>query len=302
MTPAIIPAMTGLYQGANSVLVDQEFQRPQVQHANVGWEWEKYRVATAGVTYLFARGTHLPRAEDINVGTPRPFPGFNRVVEYRSNGESRYNGLTYHMRMRFFESLYYTGSYTFAIADASTSGVAPVVFDTAEDRNVLPLAAVSTPVTADNNQHHRAAVGAMYDTTPLAASSNAVMNALISHWSLSVVYSIQSGLPYSAFVAGDINGDGNAFNDLAPGTTRNQYRLPWQASIDPRIARDFYIGRNRKLSLIWEAFNVTNRPNYIAVDDVLFTGGESLRRSTQFGRKTRQADGRMMQLAAKLTF
>ena len=304
MTPAIIPAMTALYQSADSVLVDRGFQRPQVQQANLGWEWEKYRVATAGVTYLFAKGMHLPRAEDINVGTPRPFPSrVNRVVEYRSSGTSLYNGITYHMRMRLVESLYYTGSYTFAKADDTASGVGSLVFGTISDRRVLPPIEAATATTADNHQHHRAVVGAMYDSTPFAAARTGVMKALLGDWSLSVVYSIQSGQPYSAYVDGDINGDGNAFNDLAPGTTRNQYRLPWQASIDPRIARDFYVGRNGRLSLIWEAFNVMNRPNYIAVDDLLFTPvGGSLGRNTQFGRKTSQTDGRVMQLAVRATF
>jgi hypothetical protein len=39
-------------------------------------------------------------------------------------------------------------------------------------------------------------------------------------------------LPYSAYIDGDINGDRNAFNDVAPGTTWNQYRLPYQGSLD----------------------------------------------------------------------
>jgi hypothetical protein len=303
MTPAIIPAMTALYRGADTAVVDPGFQSPQVQHANVGWEWEKYRVATAGVTYLFARGMHLPRAEDINVGTPRPFPGLNRVASYRSNGESIYNGITYHMRMRFFQNLYYTASYTFARADDTASGVAPLLLGTAADKRVLPLTTATERRPADNDQHHRVVVGAMYDTSALAGTRTGVMKALIAHWSLGVVYTLQSGQPYSSYVDGDINGDGNAFNDLAPATARNQYRLPVQASFDPRIARDFHVGQNGKLSLIWEAFNVTNRPNYVAVEDrLLLDSGAARRRSPIFGQAAMQADGRVMQLAVRVAF
>jgi len=117
------------------------------------------------------------------------------------------------------------------------------------------------------------------------------------------VYMLQSGQPFSAFVNGDVNADRNAFNDLAPDTTWNQYRLPVQASLDPRISRRLGLGRSRQLSLIWEAFNLTNRPNYTAVDNSLYSlGGASLVRNPLFGRKTGQGDGRVMQLAAKLLF
>jgi len=71
-------------------------------------------------------------------------------------------------------------------------------------------------------------------------------------------------------VNGDINGDRNAFNDLAPGTMWNQYRLPFQSSFDPRVARRFSFGGSRQLHIIWEAFNLTNRPNYTAVDNTLY--------------------------------
>jgi hypothetical protein len=71
-------------------------------------------------------------------------------------------------------------------------------------------------------------------------------------------------------VNGDINGDRNAFNDLAPNTTWNQYRLPYQSSLDPRIARRFEIGESRHLLVIWEAYNLWTRPNYTAVDNTLY--------------------------------
>jgi len=142
----------------------------------------------------------------------------------------------------------------------------------------------------------------MYDTRMLAAKAPGVLKPLARNWSVSAVYTLQSGQPYSAYLGRDLNGDGNAFNDLAPGTARNQYRLPWRASIDPRIARDFHVGARGKVSLIWEAFNVTNRPNYGAVDDTVYTaGGEGLRLNGPLGT-TAPADGRVTQLAVRVMF
>lgn len=298
MTPAIIPAVAALSGSAPSVVVDGGFQNAQVQQANVGWEWEKYRVATAGVTYLFARGTHLPRAEESNTGTP-----LNRVVTYRSSGESLYNGITYHMRMRFPQSVFSTVSYTFARADDTAPGVAALVFGTpTADRRALSSTTIAARTPGDNDQRHRATLSVMYDTRLLAEKAPGILEALMRNWSVSAIYTLQSGQPYSAYIDRDSNGDGNAVNDLAQGTTRNQYRLPWRAAIDPRIARDFHVGARGKVSLIWEAFNVTNRPNYGAVDDTVYTaGGEGLRLNGPLGSNG-LADGRVTQLAVKVMF
>jgi hypothetical protein len=173
------------------------------------------------------------------------------------------------------------------------------------ERNVLSSAPSELDARAPgtNDQRHHLAASAMYDTTLIASERHGIAKTLLDHWELSAVYTIQSGAPYSAYTNGDINGDHNAFNDLAPATTRNPYRLPAQGSLDPRISRQFRIGPSRELSLVWEAFNVTNEPNYTAVDDMLYwVSGNGLQRNPLFGRKTDQANGRFMQLAVKATF
>jgi hypothetical protein len=54
---------------------------------------------------------------------------------------------------------------------------------------------------------------------------------------------------------------------------------------------------------VWEAFNLTNRPNFTAVDNTLYTlSGSTLAANPLFGRRTAQAGPRMMQVAARLTF
>ena len=96
--------------------------------------------------------------------------------------------------------------------------------------------------------------------------------------------------------------DLNASNDLAPGTTRNQFRLPSVVTFDPRIARDLPLGRT-KVQLIWEAFNLFNRDNIIGVTTTYYgVSGTTLTPSTTFGRPTVSAGERIMQLAVKMTF
>jgi hypothetical protein len=125
----------------------------------------------------------------------------------------------------------------------------------------------------------------------------------VRNWSFSLIFTAQSGQPYTARVgAVDLNGDGNTRNDIAPGTVRNQFRLPTVVSFDPRIARDVALGPT-KVQLIWEAFNLFNRDNINGVDATYYSvSGTTLTRSTTFGRPLSSAGERIMQLAVKLTF
>jgi hypothetical protein len=134
------------------------------------------------------------------------------------------------------------------------------------------------------------------------ASSARDRGALTSGWTFAAIFTAQSGQPYSAYVSNDINLDQNARNDIAPGTTRNQFRLPSQVTFDPRIARDIPV-RKATLQLIWEAFNLFNRDNISGVRNTLYNvSGTTLTTLTNFQQPTLSAGPRIMQLAVKLRF
>ncbi|HEY0564238.1 MAG TPA: hypothetical protein VGC88_01570, partial [Terriglobales bacterium] len=76
----------------------------------------------------------------------------------------------------------------------------------------------------------------------------------------------QTGQPYSAQVASDLNGDTNNRNDRAPGFGRNTFRLPNLYSFDPRITKTVSITEHTNLQLIAEAFNVFNHANITNVN------------------------------------
>jgi len=309
-TPALIPALAQAYNGSPvrvlpgaMAVVDPSFKTARVHQASAGWEIEKYRAGSVGIDYLFARGERLPRPIDINVGGR--FPGVGRVVSFESSGQSLYNGITAHARARVLQQLFYTIAYTFARSDETPQEPIAMVFGGMNDRRSLAMQGSALDVRApgNNDQHHHLTASAMYDTSLLAVDRHGLSKRLIGNWEWGLVWTLQSGQPYSAFVKGDINGDHNALNDLASGTTRNQYRLPVRMSFDPRVARRVQIGRTRQLHLLWEAYNLSNRPNYTSVDNTLYwLDGSSLVRNPLFGRKTGQADGRVMQLAARFTF
>jgi hypothetical protein len=309
-TPALIPALSEAFSNdaphtrpASLVVVDPSFKTSRVHQASAGWEVEKYRAGSFGAEYLFARGERLPRPVDINVN--RRFAGVDRVVSFQSSGHSVYNGISVHARGRLLQQLFYTTTYTYSRSSDTPQQPIAMVFGGLNDRGSLSMQGNTlgkrAPSAAD--RHHDVSISTVYDTSMLAVNRRGLSKRLIANWEWGFVYSLQTGRPFSAYVNGDINGDGNAFNDLAPDTRWNQYRLPYQSSLDPRIARRFQIAGSRQLLVIWEAFNIWNRANYTAVDNTLYSvGAGSLSPNPLFGRKTAQANGRLMQLAARLIF
>jgi hypothetical protein len=309
-TPALIPALAQAFDNsqfhalpASIAVVDPSFKTSRVHQATVGWEAEKYRMGTFGVEYLFARGERLPRPVDINIAGR--FPGLERVVSFQSSGQSVYNGISAHTRGRLLQQLFYTIAYTFSRSSETPLQPIAMPFGGLNDRGSLSLqgSTLEKRAAGDADRDHQIAFSAIYDTSVLAINRHGLSKRLVSNWEWGLVYTLQTGRPYSAYVNGDINGDRNGFNDLAPDTTWNQFRLPYQASLDPRIARRFQLGRSRQLLVIWEAFNISNRPNYTAADNTLYSiSSGSLVRNPLFGGMTAQTNGRVMQLAARLVF
>jgi outer membrane receptor protein involved in Fe transport len=308
-----------------------DYENARVQQASAGFEWEWMPNTSFSVNYLFVKGDDLPRSTDINIGTsspftytladaagtptgtvghyifgPGPFTNFTRVISFESTAESRYNGVTFELNRRFAQNYQYRIAYTLGKVEDTVPDATAVVPEGSDDRKFA-----SNPADFDvnrspgnNDQRHRFVASAIYSTTGLADRFNGFVQALLADWTLSAIYTAQSGQPYSAYASTDINRDNNRFNDIAPGTTRNQFRLPASISVDPRIARDIRFGDDTpRLTLIWEAFNLFNRPNYNVVNNVLYNVvGTQLRTNPLFAQTTGQTDPRIMQLAVKLTF
>jgi hypothetical protein len=308
---------------------DPDYQNARVQQASAGFEWEWMPHTSVSANYLFVRGDDLPRSTDINIGaaspftytladangnatgtighyvfSPGPFTNFTRVISFDSTAESRYNGITLELNRRFAQNYQYRIAYTLGKVEDTVPDATAVVPEGSDDRKFAsnPGDFDTDRAPGNNDQRHRFVASVIYSTNGFADRFDGFMQSLVSDWTLSAIYTAQSGQPYSAYASTDINRDNNRFNDLAPGTTRNQYRLPASISLDPRIARDIGFGDTR-LTLIWEAFNLLNGANYNVVNNTLYNVvGTQLRQNPLFGQTTGQTDPRIMQLAVKLTF
>jgi outer membrane receptor protein involved in Fe transport len=316
------------------------FQDPKVQQSSLGFERGLTNDLSFGVTYQYVKGSVLPRTADINVANPvtstiniypdatsttpigtatytkytgKAFTNFNRVLEFQSNGHSKYNGITFDLQKRFAQNWQARLAYTYSKAkddhpDATI--VVPGVDDAREAQDALNLGDEYT--WADTDVRHRVVLSGVWNIAYADGIQNSVAHALLSGWSVSAIVSYQSGQPYTPVVNGDLNGDNNRSNDRAPGYARNSLRLPSQTSIDPRLTREIRILGGARLQLIAEAFNLTNRSNVTRVRNTLYNlsgSGSSARLNTVaatlpsgYQSPSAVAGPRTYQFAAKFLF
>ena len=296
---------------------DKAYQNPRLQQASTGVEYALSQRSAIALNYLFVHGDQLSRSTDINIGpvTPvtftvantgetlshyrfgaGPYSNFARIISFQSSAVSTYHGVTVEANRRFGElqarAAYTLGRVIDTVPDATA--VVPGTDDAKFASNPADFAADRAP--GNNDQRHRVVVSGVF------TSAQQGRGVLASGWTFAAIFTAQSGQPYSAYVSNDINLDQNARNDFAPGTTRNQYRLPWQITFDPRIARDIPV-RRATVQLVWEAFNLFNRDNISGVRTTLYNvSGTTLTTLSNFQQPSVSAGPRIMQLAAKLRF
>jgi outer membrane receptor protein involved in Fe transport len=320
---------------------DKNFQNPKVQQGSLGVEQGIGRDLLFGVTYQYVKGENLPRSIDINVGdstlitvpvfsaasgnqigsatfkrysNTRPFTNFSRIIEFQSNARSQYNGLTFDLQKRFSDNWQARLAWTVSrVRDdrPDATAVVPGTDDPKFAQDALDLGGDYAP--GDNDVRNRIVLSGVWSLDSYAQHLSGVARAILGGWSISGIASYQTGQPYTAVVSADLNNDGNARNDRAPGFSRNSFRLPTQISIDPRISKDINVWSGVKLQLIAEGFNVTNRHNVNVVrntyEAVTLTGGVPTKLTVQdnpaanpFGLPTSSAGPRILQFAAKVVF
>jgi outer membrane receptor protein involved in Fe transport len=315
---------------------DTGFENPEVHQASLGLERALGNDTAVAVSYLFVAGRKLALSRDFNVGDPvptaipiqgggsltvnrypttRPFSSFDRLVRFESTGRSNYNGATLEMKKRFRGSLLANLAYTLSqVKDNNPDSVNVVLGGSDDARFPLdPRDRDADYTYGSNDVRHRLVFSGYWDIS-YWKGSGAVAKALLDGWALSWIASANSGYPYSERVTNDLNSDGNRSNDLVPGG-RNSHRLPWTRNLDARLSRRIPFGKQVKLELIAEAFNLLNSTNVSARQSTLynFTGTVlvpqlNLANPRQnFGADTGTQINfsdtqRIVQLAAKVTF
>ncbi|HVR39529.1 MAG TPA: TonB-dependent receptor, partial [Thermoanaerobaculia bacterium] len=327
-TGALIPTYPNIYTSIPTgaalpkptiVVFDSNFQNPQVHQGSLGAEHALTNDILVGVTYQYVKGEDLPRSTDINVSDPvqttlngvtftkyngRPFKNFARIIEFQSSSKSRYDGLTLDVQKRFSNNWQARIAYTYSTVKDDRPDATAVVPGTDDAKFVSDPQRFSTDYTyGDNDVRHRIVLSGVWNLDSYAQKlGNSTLRMFAEGWSVSGIASYQTGQPYSAVISGDLNNDGNASNDLAPGFRRNALRLPAQFSVDPRLTREIRFGGDIRLQLIAEAFNVFNRSNVSNVNRTYATSAAPGTKLATFGTRTTSSGPRIIQLAAKITF
>ena len=319
---------------------DKDFQNPKVQQGSLGIERALTNDIAVSVTYQYVKGSDLPRSIDINVSTPttvtapivsaatgaslgtasftrytgRPFTNFSRIIEFQSSANSEYNGVTIDLQKRFSNNWQMRLAYTHSKVKDDRPDATAVVPGTDDPKYAQdPLNLHGDWAAGDNDVPNRVVLSGVWSLDSYTEHSSGIARAILGGWTISGIAAWQSGQPYTAFTSVDLNNDGNARNDRAPGFARNTFRLPSQFSVDPRVTKDIAIFAGARLQLIAEAFNLFNRSNVSGVRNTYYavtsTGGvpskftlQDIPTSNPFGFPTLSSGPRILQFAAKVSF
>ena len=308
------------------LLFDSGFKNPKTQQASFGVERALMADFAVSFSYLFVKGSDLPRSTDVNIGTPitttipiqgdgtsasykrfgtdKPFSHFGRVIEFQSSADSEYNGMTIEFIKRYTKNWQASLAYTYGKVFDTKPDATAVVPQSGDDAKFAsdPTDFQHDRAPGDSDVRHRIVFTGVWNVDYADPSQNGFTRFMLSGWTISGIVSFQTGMPYSFQVNGDLNNDGNTRNDLVPGTTRNSQRLPSILSVDPRISRHIPIGPV-DLELIVEVFNVTVAGQQVLSPVSTFltpcAGGQGC---TAQAPLTSSTGPRIVQLAAKASF
>lgn len=333
------PSTGGVAQPTNVFVVQKDFKNPVVQQGNLATEVALTKDVALTVSYLWVKGTHLQRTNDVNLPTSltsiaatdsvtgqqftyqryapagaaivRPLP-FARISEFESNANSNYNALAVELRKRFSHNFQASVAYTWSHAIDDNPDATAVVVGTDDAKlNMYPTNVGFDRGNSGADLRHRMVLSYVWDLK-YGQNLPKAIRWVTDGWQWSGILTAQSGLAYSAFINGDLNGDGNSVNDRVPGTGRNQFRMPATWSLDPRLSRTIGLhGESTKLQLFAEAFNLFNRFNVTGVKTQQYslTNATTFKAINQanasasyFGLPTGTSGQRVVQLGAKVSF
>ncbi len=214
----------------------------------------------------------------------RPISQLGTINSLQSESSSVYNGLTISLKRQVAHGLFLRIGYTFA--KAIDDGQDALVVG--RPGNVQNAYAVNLERGLSvTDQRHRVVAAGVLQPPKLDTGSD-WLNRVANGWQLSNVLTYGSGRPINATIAGDINQDGNTYNDRLPGYRRNAFIGPDYFTTDFRLTRNLHTGERLRWQFLVESFNTFNRTNAqvtISDDGFLNSAGQFVAYSTQVATK-----------------
>jgi hypothetical protein len=226
--PGVVPAIRP---------IEYDLKNPYLNVYNLNIQQQLPWETVLTVGYAGARGVHLLRNTDFNIGVPvkqadgtwffpnnapRTNPNYNGVIELKkSDGNSWYNSLIVEVRKRFSKSLDFQSSYTFARAIDTTQ--ASTFFSDATNATVSALP--EPPGTnynkglSDFHTKHNWVVNFNWEI-PFAKGLTGAAGKFLDGWNLVGIGQLRSGQPLTVFVQ------------------NNRSQSKWNPSNSPTLGRD----------------------------------------------------------------
>jgi outer membrane receptor protein involved in Fe transport len=271
-----------------------DLERPEVQSFDLSVERSLPSGMTVSATYMNSRGDKLPFFRDINFnpassqveyqveGVPMgrfPFyrgnrpntTDFQRMIVMESTIETRYNALVLAATKRFVDGLMFNVNYTLSKAEDNGQSSATffggnLPFDSLNYRTSGPD---NTMFPSNNDRRHRFVGSFHYQPANL--------------WGIGIsgILTLESGLPISQRITGNLNAATGATNTTGTNGTGGSFVAPWvgfnsdrqtgRNTFDIRGSKDFNVGGNKRVQVLWEVFNLFNTENYATFSDTAYS-------------------------------
>jgi hypothetical protein len=276
--------------------VERSFATPYSQQVSTGVERLVTNNTTISATYQLVRGIKLPRTVNVNLlppvvltaqnaaslgvsnpvpqqigravlGPGRINPAFDNIYQIQDHANSTYNGLSLAVNHRLANEIAFSASYTFskAIDDASDFDEQP--------QNPYNLSAERS--WSRNDQRHRFVFSGLFDL-PFGdekdrkpGTPETWAESILKNIEFAPIFSMASGARMNPLVGFDASQNGSfPFSSRPLGTSRNGLQLRKYVNLDVRLVKFFKVKPHGKLDLVVEMFNLFNRNNEVAANNV----------------------------------
>jgi hypothetical protein len=268
---------------------------PYTQQADFAVEQKLTANTSLTVSYMWDRGAEFFTMRDLNypvaggnatyrifnsaqqqVGTystpvylsaSKLYPAFQHVYETDNGGNSYYNGLSVQVQRRFAHG--FTGSLAYTWSHAIDDGLGNI------GSNEYYSSPTSTlyngnyqQAKGDSNldQRQRLAINWVWSPT-FTHSSSAFAKYFVNGWQLATITTIATGSPQTETVSVQTNPTGLANNGYITGfngtsqvpfLSQNTLRTDDETRVDARVSKMFALTERFRMTLQFEAFNLTN--------------------------------------------